>query len=113
MLFGWRPRNWTSAAAREVDQMISKGISFLSSEFNRSGVCWDGDTLTTAKATQALKMFQRLLEYPVEEAFLSIRRQYRTILNTQSSLYANLAIEGIRKELAGAKEDLSRHKTVI
>jgi hypothetical protein len=102
-----------SGAGREVDQMIYKGISFLFSEFNKSGACWYGDTLTTAKAVQALKMFQRLLEYPVEEAFLSIWRQHETISNTQSSSYANLAIEGIRKELANAKETLRKQEKAI
>jgi hypothetical protein len=108
-----RHREMLSGALREVDEMISKGISYLSSEFNRSGVCWNSDVLTTAKATLALKLFQRLLEYPVEEAFLSIQRQHRTISNTQSSLYANLAIEGVRKELAEVKKDLDRHKGAV
>ena len=99
--------------SRMVDRMIAKGISFLCSEFGRSGSCWNGDALATAKAAQALKLFQCVLEYPVEEAFLSIRGQQHAIANTRSSEYANFAIDGIRKELAVVKLSLDKQAQLI
>lgn len=102
-----------AAAANDVDQMIYRGISFLSAEFNREGTCWYGDVLTTAKAILALYFFQRLLTYPVEEAFLSIRRQRATIERSESSIYASQAIDSIRTELVSVRNERDKHARVV
>ena len=113
VLFLLSVRDGIPTSRRELDSRIGRGVSFLAAEFNRDGACWYGDVLSTARATLALKTFQRLLEYPVEEAFLSIQRQQVLTTTARSATYATEAIDGIRSELATAKRRLRQSEQQI
>lgn len=113
LLFLLSIRDRIPTSRRELDSRIGRGVSYLAAEFNRDGACWHGDVLSTARATLALKTFQRLLEYPVEEAFLSIQRQQALTTTARSATYATEAIDGIRSELALAKRRLKQNTQQI
>lgn len=93
-----------------VDDMIYNGILYLRSQYNWKFRNWDNDVLATAKATQAISLYNDLYKYSTQDFFNTLDTESDKIHS--ASLIRNVSdnLSKMRLELANKQESINAIK---
>lgn len=83
-----------------VDDMIYNGILFLRSQYNWQLGNWDNDLQATAKATQAIGLYNDMYKYSTQDFF-------KTLETESDKIYSASVIHNISEGMAKLRSELS------
>jgi hypothetical protein len=79
----------------DIDEMIFRGIQFIKSTYSEAKWSWENDPLATALALRALRQFEQLVTFPIDELLFSLQgvnKEARSLIAIEAATKQNMKL---------------------